>query len=211
MAKRSHARSRTSPRRVDARIGTSTAPAARAATHRAALRRRRAARAVRRRRTPRRASACCIVRTSAARPRAPPRELDPRTTRSPCSARARACIAPSRERLTSTTVGRRRAPREERPLRPVQEREHPGAVAHAPRAPGAATTRTRSVASQRRATRPSRRPEQRATRLAPRRPQPLSSASLARARSSAGSFSMARSNICMALALSPCFVLISPR
>ena len=40
---------------------------------------------------------------------------------------------------------------------------------------------------------------------------PFSSASFAFALVSEASFSMARSNICTALALSPCFALISPR
>jgi len=54
-------------------------------------------------------------------------------------------------------------------------------------------------------------PQERPRELAARRRQPFSSESLVRARSSAGSFSRARSIICMALGRSPCLALISPR
>ena len=113
------------PARTTPAIGTSTAPAARAATTAPPFTTPRGPRG------PSTANAASapsrrIARTSAASPRAPPRELDPRTTRKPCSASARACIAPSRERLTSTTVRPPPLPGEQRPLRPVQEGEHPG-------------------------------------------------------------------------------------
>ena len=71
---------------------------------------------------------------------------------------------------------------------------------------GWATTRTRSVASHRRATIP------RSTPSAARAPSSTLELGQHRlARSSDGSFSIARSSICTALALSPCFALISPR
>ena len=76
-----------------------------------------------------------IARTSAASPRAPPRELDPRTTlKALHGERARLHRAVARE---AHEDDRRppAPPREERPLRPVPEREHPRAVAH-PLEPG---------------------------------------------------------------------------
>ena len=96
-------------------------------------------------------------------------------------------------------------PREERPLRPVPEGEDPRPSATRSSAGSARRARAASRATRARRT-PRSQPSERA-----RTAQPLSSESFARALSSAGSFSMARSNIWTALALSPCFALISPR
>ena len=196
------------PRRTRPAIGTRPPPVARAAATTPALHD--AARPARPVDRERRVGALRSHRAHERRePRAPPRELEPRTTRKPCTRqRARLHRAVARE---AHEHHRRPAPppREERPLRPVPEREHPGPVRAPASSAGSQTTRTRSVAEPDARDEPERRPPR--TARAPLALHPLSSVSFVRARSRAGSFSMARSNICTAFALSPCFALISPR
>lgn len=162
MANWSQERRSTSPQRTAPAIGTTTAPVALAATTAPALAMPRGPRG------PSTANAesapsLCIAATKAASPRAPPRELDPRTTHKPCIANARACRAPSRDQLTSTTVRPRLRHARSGHWVPCQNASTQGRWRTGSRA-GSYCTRTRRVDSHKRATTPTTHPSQSAAR-----------------------------------------------